>query len=89
MSGTNQIELGLTIPLQRHLRVKALPYGQEPDRRFCWDVHIIFLRGLRGAGRGGGSPSGVVLTCRMRLVDIVPPQILGWGAPKTAGRNGG
>lgn len=42
---TNQTELGLTIPLQRHLHVKALPYGQEPDRRFCWDLHSISLRG--------------------------------------------
>lgn len=39
------VELGLTIPLQRHLRIKALPYGQEPDRRFCWDLHVISLRG--------------------------------------------
>ena len=45
MSRNKSIELGLTIPLQRHLRVKALPYGQEPDRRFCWDLHIITLRG--------------------------------------------
>lgn len=36
MSGTNQMELGLTIPLQRHLHAKALPYGQELNRRFCW-----------------------------------------------------
>lgn len=34
MRGTDQMELGLTIPRQRHLRVKALPYSQEPDRRF-------------------------------------------------------
>lgn len=39
------MELGLTIPLQRHLRVKALPCGQEPNRRFCWDLHAIPLRG--------------------------------------------
>lgn len=45
MSRSEPIELGLTIPLQRHLRVKALPYGQEPDRRFCWDLHVISLRG--------------------------------------------
>ena len=38
------IELGLTIPLQRHLKIKTLPYGQEPDRRFCWDLHVIPLR---------------------------------------------
>jgi len=45
MSRNEPIELGLTIPLQRHLNIKALPYGQEPDRRFCWDLHVIFLRG--------------------------------------------
>ena len=45
MSGSEAIELGLTIPLQRHLRIKALPCGQERDRRFCWDIHVITLRG--------------------------------------------
>ena len=35
MNGTEPIELGLTIPLQRHLGIKALPYGEVPDRRFC------------------------------------------------------
>ena len=45
MSRNEPIELGLTIPLQRHLSIKALPYGQEPDRRFCWDLHVITLRG--------------------------------------------
>ena len=45
MSRNEPIELGLTIPFQRHLRVKALPYSQEPDRRFCWDLHVITLRG--------------------------------------------
>lgn len=29
------MELGLTIPLQRHLGIKALPYGEEPNLRFC------------------------------------------------------
>ena len=45
MSRSEPIELGLTIPLQRHLHIKALPYNQEPDRRFCWDLHVIPLRG--------------------------------------------
>lgn len=39
-----KLELGLTIPLQRYLKIKVLPYGQEPDRRFCWDLHVISLR---------------------------------------------
>ena len=37
--------MGLTIPLQRHLGIKALPHGEELDRRFCWDLHVIPLRG--------------------------------------------
>ncbi len=39
------MELGLTFPLQRFLHVKTPAYGIEPDRRFCWDLHIISLNG--------------------------------------------
>ena len=45
MKARGSVELGLTIPLQRHLHIKTLPYGQESDRRFCWDLHVILLRG--------------------------------------------
>lgn len=39
------MELGLTIPLQRHLNIKHLPRGTAPDRAFCWDLHVISLHG--------------------------------------------
>lgn len=39
------MELGLTFPLQRFLKMKTPVYGTEPDRRFCWDLHVIDLRG--------------------------------------------
>lgn len=39
------MELGLTFPLQRFLKIKPPTYGTEPDRRFCWDLHRIDLRG--------------------------------------------
>lgn len=39
------MELGLTFPLQRFLHQKPPPYGAETDRRFCWDLHVINLRG--------------------------------------------
>ena len=39
------MELGLTFPLQRFLRRKPPDYGTQPDRRFCWDLHSIHLRG--------------------------------------------
>ncbi len=41
------MELGLTFPLQRFLRRKPPDYGTETDRRFCWDLHVISLRGRR------------------------------------------
>ena len=41
------MELGLTFPLQRFLKVKTPAYGTEPDRRFCWDLHVISLRGRK------------------------------------------
>ncbi|MDE6899414.1 MAG: hypothetical protein K2P16_09160 [Lawsonibacter sp.] len=39
------MELGLTIPLQRHLKIRSIPYGEESDRNFCWDLHVITLNG--------------------------------------------
>lgn len=41
------MELGLTFPLQRFLKIKAPDYGIQPDRRFCWDLHVIELRGRK------------------------------------------
>ena len=41
------MELGLTFPLQRFLHLKPPAYGAEPDRRFCWDLHVITLRGQK------------------------------------------
>jgi len=41
------MELGLTFPLQRFLKMKTPAYGMEPDRRFCWDLHVIDLRGRK------------------------------------------
>lgn len=38
------MEIGLTFPLQRFVKMKAPVCGTEPDRRFCWDLHIIDLR---------------------------------------------
>ena len=40
------MELGLTFPLQRFLKQKT-DYGTQPDRRYCWDAHVIDLRGRK------------------------------------------
>ncbi len=39
------MELGLTIPLQRHLKIRNISYGEESDHGFCWDLHVIPLNG--------------------------------------------
>ncbi len=62
MKRNNAIELGLTIPLQRQLHLKALPDPQEPDRRFCWDLHIIPLR---------GRPSLLAVHCHARYTVVL------------------
>lgn len=41
------MQLGLTIPLQRHLKIKSPPYGAPLDMRFCWDLHVITLHGRK------------------------------------------
>lgn len=40
------MELGLTFPLQRFLKLKT-DYGAHLDRRYCWDAHVIDLRGRK------------------------------------------
>lgn len=41
------MELGLTFPLQRFLNMRTPACGTQLDRRFCWDLHVISLRGHR------------------------------------------
>lgn len=41
------MELGLTFPLQGFLKRKPPAYGGFQDRRYCWDLHVISLRGSR------------------------------------------
>ena len=63
------MELGLTFPLQRFLKQKTPPYGAQPDRRFCWDLHVITLRGNR---------SLLAVHCHSRYTfvsyDVPPPR---------------
>ena len=35
------MELGITIPLQKHLKLSKPDYGGFADPLFCWDLHII------------------------------------------------
>lgn len=35
------MQLGITIPLQKHLKMKSPIYGEPDDLFFCWELHII------------------------------------------------
>ncbi|MDY5612935.1 DUF6933 domain-containing protein [Dysosmobacter sp.] len=39
------MQLGLTFPLQRKLKIKSVPYGLPLEHLYCWDLHCITLRG--------------------------------------------
>ncbi len=74
------MQLGLTIPLQRHLKIKSLPYGEPLDRQYCWDLHKITLQ---------GSPSLLAVHCATRytftLFDVSTAQ---WADLKNTFRQG-
>ena len=36
---------GTDLSLQRFLKRKTPPYGAQPDRNFCWDLHVISCGG--------------------------------------------
>lgn len=37
------LQFGYTIPLQKHLKMKAPPCSDSPDFRFCWEVHVLTI----------------------------------------------
>lgn len=39
------MQLGITISLQKHLKIKTLPYGEQSDLFYCWELHIIRQQG--------------------------------------------
>ncbi len=41
------MEFGITIPLQKFLKLKAPEYGDTPDLFFCWEVHRAEIQGLK------------------------------------------
>ncbi len=45
MKGGEAVQLGITIPLQRHLRLARPPYGEPDDLAFCWEAHRAALGG--------------------------------------------
>ena len=46
------MQLGITIPLQKYLKVKQPPYGEPIDLFFCWELHVIRFMGKKSIGYG-------------------------------------
>lgn len=39
------MQFGITIPLQKYLKIKTLPYGEQADLFYCWELHVIRMQG--------------------------------------------
>ena len=65
------MELGVTASLRKvPERTKTPAYGTEPDRRFCWDLHVV------DRPAGAQMPAGCPLHSRYSFVryDVAPVQ---------------
>ena len=40
-----KMQFGITIPLQKALKIRSLPYGEPQDLFFCWELHGITWQG--------------------------------------------
>lgn len=57
------MELGITIPLQKQLKLPAPGYGSEEELAFCWDLHGIILQGEKALAAVNASSCYSVVLC--------------------------
>lgn len=75
------MQLGITIPLERFLKIKKPPYGEALDDLFCWELHVILLQGrpaLIGVNCGTRFAfvlAGIYSEDRERLTQIAATEI--------------
>lgn len=43
--GIDTMQIGITIPLQKQLKLQKPPYGEPEDLFYCWEVHVIRYQG--------------------------------------------
>ena len=63
------MQLGLTIPLQKHLKLKSLSYGEPADLFFCWELHIIRFQGKNALAVVNANNRFLVLMVGMKASD--------------------
>ncbi|WP_409016372.1 DUF6933 domain-containing protein [Anaerostipes caccae] len=63
------MQLGITIPLQKHLKVKQPPYGEPIDLFFCWELHVIRFMGKRALAMVNANNRFFVTLAGMKAAD--------------------
>lgn len=59
------MEFGITIPLQRQLKIPAPFYGSERELCYCWELHGIVLQGGRALTAVNASNCYTVVLCNL------------------------
>lgn len=63
------MQLGITIPMQKYLKMKAPDYGPECDLFFCWELHKIQLQNRSTLAAVNASNRLAVILNGMRPAD--------------------
>ena len=63
------MQLGITIPLQKHLKVKQPPYGEPIDLFFCWELHAIRFMGKKEMAMVNANNRFCVVLVGMKAAD--------------------
>lgn len=63
------MQLGITIPLQKHLKMKAPSYGEPIDLFFCWEIHVIKYQGKNTLVAVNANNRFIVLLVGMKAAD--------------------
>ena len=63
------MQLGITIPLQKYLKMKAPLYGEPCDLFFCWELHVILLQGKRTLVAVNANNRYAVILSGMKALD--------------------
>lgn len=63
------MELGITIPLQKQLKLPAPSYGTENELFYCWELHAISLQGFQTLTAVNASNCFTVALCYLGADD--------------------
>lgn len=71
------MQIGITIPLQKFLKVPSPPYGPPENLFYCWEAHVILFQGKKTLITVNASSRFAVVLWGMNAVDwSVYPELL-------------